>query len=541
MNVRCFRNPVRYWAAGWILLLAGLLAGLIPAAEFSAPSWAVFVQRALRSSDAPRFKNALEKARYVMNVVGDEMNRIGISPNTDAGGRLKALVTAGDASFGNCSTADAILQEAFAGAGFADYQAFQVIGEPSGTAAKIKAGVNRNHVGVGLVLEGKLHMFDLWEHAYRTGTWAGSSAGRFAGIPFSQWVKQCEIYNLFWWENARTKNMTPGMLGGTDKRGRTAAEAEQDIMLDFNTGKKANDATAARNAKAAAVPAPGERPGAAVPHWELIDRVVDKMPCPPEERLDVQGGDGSLTVHWVALDGSRKPVYGADSQMIWSFTGDTGRDTLTAPKVLLPGKKLSVLITLKHKTDGNYGAGSTVACVWPGGSRELAHLEAVPTESPIFQGELSKRGSLVVPFGDKPSEKMQLRFTCSNSQTGTAAVGYYYEWTMGRTPAGSLMTAGGAWEGTWNSAWGAMSFQVQGNRVTGTYAHKQGQLDGELSADGLRLKGRWQQEPSRQPPKDAGIFEFTLAPDGKTFSGHWWYGLDATAAASGKWNGEKAR
>jgi len=91
------------------------------------------------------------------------------------------------------------------------------------------------------------------------------------------------------------------------------------------------------------------------------------------------------------------------------------------------------------------------------------------------------------------------------------------------------------WSGTWSTQWrdgGArMSLQQDGDRVTGDYTPQDGRI--EARVDGNRLIGRWIEPGAR------GSFEFTLAPNGRTFTGRfdngeWWTGelLDDTARAS---------
>jgi hypothetical protein len=94
-----------------------------------------------------------------------------------------------------------------------------------------------------------------------------------------------------------------------------------------------------------------------------------------------------------------------------------------------------------------------------------------------------------------------------------------------------------SWARTWNTGWGDVVLQVSGNSVTGTFTHKDGKLEGQLSADGRKLTGRWTQAPTRKAPNDAGAFEFTLGEDGKRFTGRWWYGFDTSKAADGSWSG----
>jgi TolB-like protein len=87
---------------------------------------------------------------------------------------------------------------------------------------------------------------------------------------------------------------------------------------------------------------------------------------------------------------------------------------------------------------------------------------------------------------------------------------------------------GTGWSGTWNTDWGKMTLNEQGNHVTGTYTFKNGRIDGTVS--GGVLSGKWTQS------NGSGRFEFTMSDDGRTFNGIWGYGegLD-----NGIWKGTR--
>lgn len=104
----------------------------------------------------------------------------------------------------------------------------------------------------------------------------------------------------------------------------------------------------------------------------------------------------------------------------------------------------------------------------------------------------------------------------------------------GKTRDTSAVTLG--WGKTWKTDWGEMVLQVSGSHVTGTFTHKKGKIEGDLSPDGKRLTGRWTQEPTRTAPNDAGAFDFTLASDSRSFTGKWWYGFDTSTNADGGWS-----
>jgi hypothetical protein len=91
------------------------------------------------------------------------------------------------------------------------------------------------------------------------------------------------------------------------------------------------------------------------------------------------------------------------------------------------------------------------------------------------------------------------------------------------------------WTGTWSTNWGPMRLVQNGGTVLGDYDWDQGLIVGTLEGDVLR--GTWTEAPSRQPPRDAGDFEFTMAEDCQSFTGRWRYG--SSEAWRQRWDGER--
>jgi hypothetical protein len=112
------------------------------------------------------------------------------------------------------------------------------------------------------------------------------------------------------------------------------------------------------------------------------------------------------------------------------------------------------------------------------------------------------------------------------------------------SPGASLPSAGAPaatiaptpWTGSWESTWGTMVFTQTGNKVTGTYTHDNGKIEGTVS--GNTLTGTWSEAPTYAPTKDAGDFVITLASDEKSFTGNWRYG-SGTGKWDGAWNAKK--
>lgn len=90
--------------------------------------------------------------------------------------------------------------------------------------------------------------------------------------------------------------------------------------------------------------------------------------------------------------------------------------------------------------------------------------------------------------------------------------------------------------GTWDTTYGMMTFVVTGNHASGVYEYRNGTLDATLSADRRSMEGWWYEEPTRNPPDDAGRVVFYLSDDGNTITGQWWYGQ---GEEGGTWDGTR--
>jgi len=88
--------------------------------------------------------------------------------------------------------------------------------------------------------------------------------------------------------------------------------------------------------------------------------------------------------------------------------------------------------------------------------------------------------------------------------------------------------------GQWESNWGPMTLSQSGGRVTGSYSHDKGRIEGEVK-EGV-LTGAWSEAPSYAPPDDSGRIVFRLSADGESFSGTWGYGASSD---DGSWEGRR--
>lgn len=105
-----------------------------------------------------------------------------------------------------------------------------------------------------------------------------------------------------------------------------------------------------------------------------------------------------------------------------------------------------------------------------------------------------------------------------------------------RTPAPAPGHApakpGRGFAGTWTTNWGDMTLTGSGDRISGTYSHSQGNLQGAVTGNVLRF--HWTQKGNGN--KGAG--KFLLSADGKTFSGSWNYEDDPDKPGS-SWTGSR--
>lgn len=86
--------------------------------------------------------------------------------------------------------------------------------------------------------------------------------------------------------------------------------------------------------------------------------------------------------------------------------------------------------------------------------------------------------------------------------------------------------------GKWDTNWGEMILNQSGTKVTGTYTHDNGKIEGVLK--GNVMTGTWSESLTYSPPKDAGKVELTFTDN--SFKGKWGYGDDKL---TGSWSGTR--
>jgi hypothetical protein len=87
--------------------------------------------------------------------------------------------------------------------------------------------------------------------------------------------------------------------------------------------------------------------------------------------------------------------------------------------------------------------------------------------------------------------------------------------------------------GTWDTSWGELVMDQEGNTVQGDYEHDSGHIEGSIEGD--ILMGTWSEAPTYEGPDDAGGFVMTFSDDCESFSATWGYG--ERDDGSGTWTG----
>lgn len=117
-----------------------------------------------------------------------------------------------------------------------------------------------------------------------------------------------------------------------------------------------------------------------------------------------------------------------------------------------------------------------------------------------------------------PDQPRALRIA---APTGPTAVGTYL----------SLATAMYSWTGQWNDMVSVITMTQTGSKVTGTYPHHQGRLEGTVS--GSVLSGDWIEFDNN------GTFIFTLSDDGTSFRGTYTVTAGVGTGEVGDWSGSR--
>lgn len=98
--------------------------------------------------------------------------------------------------------------------------------------------------------------------------------------------------------------------------------------------------------------------------------------------------------------------------------------------------------------------------------------------------------------------------------------------TTGATPV--VSPESGKMDGIFSSDFNELTITQNGNKITGTYKHRNGRIEG--TASGRTISGTWAQDNGK------GTFIFEFNPDYSGFTGKWGYN---DAVPSSQWNGKR--
>ena len=198
--------------------------------------WASFGKDVLENAPY-HVKNgtAIDKAKYLFPKVGDKLAAHGITPNNSflfgtGGGRVGGVFADGRCDLGSCTDTSSWLQDAFYGAGI---QSDKVAMDKGSVQGNIDlTDVNRNHVGLRVVGENGVQMFDLWLHGVDKGTYAGAGSSHWNGMGGKEYLDRMKGKGYERFEDEATGGAPMGPAKDMeDKFRRLQEERERDDKL----------------------------------------------------------------------------------------------------------------------------------------------------------------------------------------------------------------------------------------------------------------------------------------------------------------------
>jgi len=88
----------------------------------------------------------------------------------------------------------------------------------------------------------------------------------------------------------------------------------------------------------------------------------------------------------------------------------------------------------------------------------------------------------------------------------------------------------------WDTDFGELKLQINGNLVSGTYSPHNGHITGTMT--GNVVQGTWRQDAADRSGSTNGTFSLIFGADGQSFSGRWNY-TDKYAGGGGNWIGRR--
>jgi len=154
--------------------------------------WKLFGKKAVDRADYYTKKRIMqsteEKARYIAQEVGRQLNAMRVMPNTNMMTRGMSWKRYGDQAVGTCEHVAESLKDAMAGGGIDEKRLLRIFGEKSAVRSANPFDVNRNHMALALVGDnGELISYDLWMHGGEHGTFAKFDESIWNGQSVETW------------------------------------------------------------------------------------------------------------------------------------------------------------------------------------------------------------------------------------------------------------------------------------------------------------------------------------------------------------------
>lgn len=363
----------------------------------------------------PKFIPDAKLARKVVENVAAQLIRMKVPPNHNLGGRMVSGGKYGRLDVGTCTWLNDAIQKALFGAGFRKDQIFGVVGHANLPSRASFLWVNQDHIAPALVLNDQLITFDLWSHAFQTGSYQGMGNSRWNGMRVANWCVSVKHYVNFSYARYGSN-----LLNGPWDSDYLQDEAVKDQSRQRFPikGKRERDIAKTKPTP----PKPKFEP-----YWEFVEAYappIKENPMPDPRRFFrtlAQGGLGVLTVKssWNDMD---LKVHSCASAMTWTLIGDHRK--------LKPGQKIGVKgnVAISGEVDRSFWG-----LHWhpPGYPAGVSHTASINIAGEEFFGVGASRSfeklDIVVPDNKLfPEGKMVLRFL--TGARGYGSVEYLYRW-----------------------------------------------------------------------------------------------------------------
>jgi len=379
----------------------------------------------------PKYKLGVADAKTIVARVADQMIRLKVPVNNSWGGRASSAAKYGQQDVGSCTYINTAIQRALLGAGFRQDQIFGVIGvgqgsENSGVATKAEHAVrsvlwvNIEHIAPAIVIGNDVMVFDLWHHAYDTGSYTGIAASKWNGRSLMSWCTGLKDYPGFMFSMYDMPCSAPGQK---PMHPQTLLEEIRENQYYQRYPAKKPKQPPANNPAKTELPKADQPPK--VSHWAFVEAKAVPVDNPPNTRdprrfyrTTAEGGDGSLIVTSEWNDINLKD-HSCKVEMTWNIVPPI--------KFLVPEQKFKVTgsVTISGETDR-----TSAGIHWhpPGFPAHVGHTSGIVLFSKDYYGKGDKfdfegKAPLKTSY---PGGVMVLRFVAYAG--GMGAVEYTYKW-----------------------------------------------------------------------------------------------------------------